>query len=158
MESSPFMSVGGSEPRKQAPMIANADFYPAIDPNDFRASHRITDTITDDRVADALTAAATITNRILEPWRASLAGNPATLDAVMLPKWMPSDGLLALYRRAIYGEAHATLLDRYRDYDATSAGNHDSDSREDMAGKYRQASRWAVSEMTNRPHTTVELI
>lgn len=43
-------------------------------------------------------------------------------------------------------------------YDATAHGMQDTDIRADMAARYRQHARWAVCEILDRPHTTVELI
>ncbi|MGJ8526866.1 hypothetical protein LMG33818_002629 [Halomonadaceae bacterium LMG 33818] len=171
MSDSTFIAIGGSGPRAPETIIANTGFWPDIDPNDFRTVHRITDTVTNARVETALRAAMSITNRVLEAWRARFFSKnppqtpiPQTLSDVTLYSWMPPGGLVGHYVRAVYAEAHAQILDRYRDYDATGPARREgqsrthTDPRMDTAASYRQDANWSITEILNRPHTTVELI
>ncbi|WP_353981702.1 head completion/stabilization protein [Salinicola endophyticus] len=155
---SSFVAAGNASATPAEP-IPNATFYPDIDPAAFRDAHRIDGTVTPQRIADVLLTAIAATNRVLREWQARQveAGYPV-IDAVPAPDWQPAGIYPALYQRAVFAEAHAQLLERYRDYDATAATRDRGDLHEDTAGTYRRDARWAVSQICGRPNVTVELI
>ncbi|WP_110687029.1 head completion/stabilization protein [Salinicola aestuarinus] len=155
---SSFVAAGNASAIQAAP-ISNAPFWPDIDPTAFRDAHRIDGTVTPRRVTDVLLTAIATTNRVLRHWQAKQveAGYPV-LDAVPTPDWQPFGVYPALYQRAVFAEAHAQLLERYRDYDATAATRDRGDLHDETADTYRRDARWAVSEIAGRSHVTVELI
>lgn len=155
---SSFVATGNASATPADP-VANAAFYPQIDPAEFRDSHRIDGTVTPRRIVDVLLTAIATTNRVLREWQAKqeAAGYP-TLDAVPTPEWQPPGIYPALYQRAVFAEAHAQLLERYRDYDATAATRDRGDLNDQTSETYRRDARWAVSEILGRSHVTVELI
>lgn len=69
----------------------------------------------------------------------------------------PGD-LQLLYLRAVYAQAQADLLERYRDASATGEGDKLGEAKDLAADDYRADARWAIAELTGRNHTTVDLI
>ncbi|OHV11209.1 head completion/stabilization protein [Kushneria phosphatilytica] len=155
---SSFIATGNTSARAAEP-IENNGFWPEIDPADFRATHRIDGTVTPVRVQDVLLTAMATTNRILRHWQAQqIEAGYLTAEAVPAPDWQPPNIYPALYQRAVFAEAHAQLLERYRDYDATASTRDRGDLNEYTGDSYRRDARYAVSEITGRSHVTVELI
>lgn len=62
------------------------------------------------------------------------------------------------YGRAIGCSAKAVLLERYRDYDTTAAGNKKSDQLDSPVDDLRRDARWAISGILGISRNTVELI
>lgn len=152
-----FVATGTQAPA-DAGVIPNNGFWPDIDLADFRAQHRLDGTVTAERLEHAATAAVASVNRTLRHWQAEQTdADYPTVDAVPVPVWQTPGVYAQLYRRAVYALAHASLVERYADYDATQSG---LDRAEAMtpADAYRRDAAWAISEIEGRPHTTVELI
>lgn len=148
----------GAEEAVEEPIV-NSDFWPNIDPPDFRKAERIDSSMTPERVAQALRTAMADINRQLADWQAVQEAKGAqTIDDVPTPSWQLPEALPTLYRRAVYATAHASLLERYRDYSATGEGDKTGEAKDLAADDYRRDARWAVSEITGRTHVTVELI
>jgi len=139
--------------------IENNGFWPDIDPNDFRDRHHLGGTVTTPRLETALRVAMASVNRQLSVWQANRVddGYPAA-DAVPLEPWQVAGHNTLLYVRAVYAEAHANLLERYRDVSATRDGDERGEAALSAADEYRRDARWAVAEIQGRTHTTVELI
>ena len=139
--------------------IENNGFWPAIDPAAFRDQHRIDTTITQPRVLTALRVAMASLNRQLADWQADqVDAGHAVVSNVPIEAWQMIGHHQLLYVRAVYSEAHAQLLERYRDYSATGDGDGRGEAKNDAAEDYRRDARWAVAEIVGRNHTTVELI
>ena len=157
---SSFNAVGVSlTAASPALIVKNAAWWPDIDAHDLRDVHRITDTVTDRRLQTAVTSAIAITNRQLREWQQQQAtGGYKSLGAVPVPDYLPADGYTTLYLHAVYCEAHALLIERYRDYAASAVGMRDSDVKERTAHDYRRDAGYAISELCNRSRCVVELI
>ncbi|NNC24269.1 head completion/stabilization protein [Salinisphaera sp. USBA-960] len=139
--------------------IDNNGFWPSIDPADVRATERLSEAVTGARLVAALTAAIADTNRQLADWQADqVAAGHATIDSVPVAPWQTTGHHTTLYRRAVAAAAHADLLERYREISATQAGDDMGQAKTDAADDYRRAARWAIAEITDRTHSTVELI
>lgn len=139
--------------------IPNAGFWPDIQPSHFRDAERIDSSITDVRVNLALQTAMADINRQLADWQQRQQDLGAGhIDKVMAPHWLPAGSYTALYLRAVYATATASLLERYRDHSATGAGDERGEAKDMAADDYRRDARWAVAEIEGRTHTTVELI
>lgn len=149
----------GDAAEPDAAAIENNGFWPAIDPDDFRAVERIDKTITNPRATWALKVAIADVNRQLADWQAEQtdAGASAIGD-VTPPPAQTKDVYTILYRRAVYATAHASVLERWRDYSATGDGAKAAEMKDLTADDYRRDARWAVAQILGRPHTTVELI
>lgn len=141
------------------PALTNGSFWPEVEPTKVRASQRIDSTITPDRLKDALIEAMASVNGELAVWRATqeaashatLAGVPAeTIDQISIH--------VHRYLRAVGCLAKALLVERYRDFDSTGAGNKKADQLEDPIDDLRRDARWAISDIQGLGRTTVELI
>ncbi|OLO03347.1 head completion/stabilization protein [Salinicola socius] len=155
---SSFVATGNAS-AIQADPIPNNPFWPNIDPAEFRNAHRIDGTVTPQRITDVLLTAMATTNRVLRHWQAEqMETGYLVVDSVPEPIWQPAGIYPALYKRAVFAEAHAQLLERYRDYDATAASRDRGDLDDQTSDTYRRDARWAVSEILGRSHVTVELI
>jgi len=147
----------GSETPAEA--LQNNGFWSDIDPANFRDTNRIDTSIPNARASHALAVAMADINRQLADWQADRQSEGSdTIENVTPPTWATADHYSLLYRQAVYASAHALLLERYRDYSATGAGDERGEAKDNTADDYRRDARWAVSEITGRLHTTVELI
>lgn len=153
-----FVSTGTTSTTVAEPVVNNG-FWPDIEPAEFRETHRLDGTVTHARIASALVAAIATVNRTLRHWQADqVEAGHATIDAVPLPVWQAPGVYHGLYRRAIYSMAHASLIERYADYDTTNSGRDNAEQLQDPADSYRRDAAWAISEIEGRPHSTIELI
>ncbi|QDQ87661.1 head completion/stabilization protein [Alcaligenaceae bacterium SJ-26] len=105
---------------------------------------RLNGTVTTERLHESLCNAALAVNRELSVWRAA----QSALD----------EDQRLLYLRAVYWYAKAELLERYRDYDLTGAGEKRAELQADSIDDCRRIWRWAISDIQGRPRLTVELL
>jgi hypothetical protein len=116
-------------------------------------------TITSARIEGALLAAMATVNRTLRHWQAAkVDAGYHTMDALPIPVWQAPGVFRGLYLRAVFSTAHASLIERYADFDATNSGRERAEQLVDPAESYRRDAAWAISEIEGRPHSTVELI
>jgi len=66
--------------------------------------------------------------------------------------------LIHHYRRAVYQLTNADLIERYRDFDTTAAGEKRAQDLDGAIEESRRNARWAVLDILGLPHLTVELI
>lgn len=153
-----FVSTGITSTAVAEPVVNNG-FWPDIEPADFRERHRLDGTITAARIDGALLAAIATVNRTLRVWQArQVEAGHASIDDVPIPIWQAPGVYRGLYQRAIYSMAHANLIERYADFDATNSGRDRAESLADPADSYRRDAVWAIAEIEGRPHSTIELI
>jgi hypothetical protein len=139
--------------------IAAAPFWPSIDPEKMRESHRIDTTVAAPRLLDALVEAMATVNAELSAWRATqIAAGRATLAAVPAEQINEESIHAHRYRRAVGCMAKALLLERYRDYDTTARGDRKADVMVDPIDDLRRDARWAINDIQGRGRSTVELI
>ncbi|WP_227369829.1 head completion/stabilization protein [Halomonas sp. M20] len=149
----------GTATATDAPELANNGFWPPLDPDDFREQHRLDTTVTAPRLVTALSIAMASVNRQLSDFQAEqMDAQRGTADLIPIEPWQIPGHHALLYVRAVFAEAHAQLLERYRDYSATDVGDERGEAKADAAEDYRRDARWAVAEIVGRNHTTVELI
>lgn len=156
------MSFLGNEPTPSAadePNLVNDGWFPDIDLAHLRRAARLDGTVTPDRLAHAVVAAVLGINAELAAYKEAqqLAGHES-LAAVPAPRIAGESALLAYYRRAVYCSAQADLIERYRDFDTTGAGDKAAEKLELRIDDLRRDVRWAVSDLLGRRRTTVELI
>lgn len=139
-------------------VITNNGFWPDIDPNAFREEERVFK-VTTPRLRQSLRAATVDVNRQLANYQheQQQAGR-MTCDAIPPEVWQTPGDIPLLYTRAVYAQAQADLLERYRDASATGKGDERGEAKDLAADDYRADARWAIAELVGRTHTTVELI
>ncbi|WP_447045350.1 head completion/stabilization protein [Vreelandella sp. H-I2] len=153
-----MLGHGTNPPSPTLEPIANNGFWPEINPNEFREEERVHN-ITPPRLRQALRAAIADINRQLSGYQAEQQeSGRATIDEVPVENWQTPGDLHLLYNRAVYAQAQADLLERYRDASATNEGDERGEAKDLAADDYRADARWAIAELTGRNHTTVELI
>lgn len=151
--------VTAPAPTPTEEIITSAAFWPEVDPVKVRAAQRIDNTITPDRLREALIEAIATVNDELSIWRAAreLEGH-ATLAAVPAEEIDDVSIRVHRYLRAVGCFAKASLTERTRDFDTTAAGNKKADQLESPIDDYKRDARWAISDILGIGRTTVELI
>lgn len=139
--------------------LENNGFWPDVSPGEFRDTQRLDGTVTDARLVHALRTAMADVNRQLARFQSEQqdAGR-GSADAIPVEPWQIAGHHTLLYQRAVYAQAHAELLERYRDVSATADGDERGEAKDLAADDVRADARWAIAELTGRTHTTVELI
>ncbi|WP_237673702.1 head completion/stabilization protein [Vreelandella profundi] len=153
-----MIAHGTNPPTQPLASIENNGFWPEINPNEFREEERVHN-ITPPRLRQSLRAAIADVNRQLASYQAAQqeSGRPS-IDEVPTENWQTPGDLHLLYLRAVYAQAQADLLERYRDASATGKGDERGEAKDLAADDYRADARWAIAELTGRSHTTVALI
>ncbi|NKA15557.1 head completion/stabilization protein [Ralstonia pseudosolanacearum] len=139
--------------------IGNDGFFPDIDVDQACAAMRLDGTVTPERLRAALVDAALSVNDELAAWKAQqLAAGFTELGAVP-GQWIDGRSRhVHRYLRAVHCTAAAWLMERYRAFDATAAGDRKAESENSAVDDLRRDARWAVSDITGAARTTVELI
>ncbi|MFT4454962.1 head completion/stabilization protein [Pseudomonas sp. RTCS2] len=150
--------IAGGIPTTAFP-ISNGTFWPEINGQHLRAAMRITDAVTDDRLEVAAVNAMIEANRELAGYRdAQQAQGHASLADVPAEPIKGESQLLHLYRRVIYCNALAELVERYSSFDATNSGEKKVTEEETSADQLRRDARKALRTLLGISHTTVELL
>jgi hypothetical protein len=136
--------------------VANDGWYPDIDLSDFHAETGQGTTFAAPRVAAVLLAAMIEINASLAEWRA--AQTAADLAALPAPNYGGVSEKVILYRTAVFARTRAQMLNTTRDYDSTKDGHNRADKLEATAADHLRQSNEALSRLTGRPRTIVELI
>ena len=141
----------------EAHPISNAAFWPEIDGQKLRAAMRIDNSVTDARLEVAAVSAMIEANRELASYRTSRqAEGHATLADVPAEQIKSESQLLHLYRRVIYCNALAELVERYSSFDATNSGQQKVTEEETSADQLRRDGRKALRTILGISHATVE--
>jgi hypothetical protein len=151
---SSFIPSGGLP--EESTIVPNDGWYPDLTVSECRASTGLGTVYTADRVAAELLGAMMEVNAGLTAWRArqsasSLAGVPGLTYGEIPEK-------VALYKAAVFASCRARMIDVTRDYDSTKSGHNRADALVETADSWRQRASEALSRLTDRPRTTVELI
>ena len=125
-------------------------WWPDIDVSAAREVIRISGTVTHTRLVEALQNAVWSINGELATWAAA--------QHTVYPEKLDDERLAGLYRRAVYHYAKAELIERYRDFDMTSAGAARAEDKIDAADDARRNLRWAISDILGRSRVTVEAL
>lgn len=139
--------------------IHSGVWYPPIVLAEVRAVLRLDGTVTDARLSECLALAMSSVEDELDAWqqqqealgRASLAEVPSKVIG-------DTSRLVLLYQRAVYATAKAELIERYRDFDSTDAGQRRAEAMELSVDDYRRQARYAIRDILGRPRATVELL
>lgn len=159
----PFLATDA--PAATETLVANDGFFPDVDLTDLRDTQRLDGTVTAQRLQAEVVAAIIAVNAQLAPWRSErVAEGYTTLDAIdaiagkLVPKIGGKSLLVHLYNRAVYCVAHAVLIERYRNFDATASARKDDDVTRPGADELRRDALWAINDIVGKRRTTVELI
>ncbi|RJF92977.1 head completion/stabilization protein [Sphingomonas cavernae] len=142
------------------PILVEADgWFPAIDLTAMRAARRLDDTITTERLRDAVrNAMATVMNDLLDWQGDQIFAGHASLEAVPSPDLDGESRLLRAWTRAVYCYARAELVEEYADYDATGSGERKGEDLDPAPGKLRRDGLGAIRDILGKPRTLVESI
>ncbi|MDF3935364.1 head completion/stabilization protein [Pseudomonas citronellolis] len=149
--------ASGDEP---AGVTINSDeFWPGIDLDALRDDMRIGADVSPAKLETAVVAALLNVNRQLVKWQAQQLDQGYTTLSQVPAKQVNGESTLVLhYQRAVRCATAAELLERYRGYDTTNSGNQNAEERTPSIDEYRRDLAWALSDLVNRPRSTVELI
>jgi hypothetical protein len=140
-------------------LLTNDGWFPDVDLAHLRAACRLDGTVTSQRLREATLEAVASVNAELQGFKEaqSFAGH-ASLAAVPAIKLDGVSVQLQRYRRAVYASVQADLIELYRDFDTTGAGDKAAEKLEQRVDGLRRDRRWAISALHGRGQTTVELI
>lgn len=145
-------------PPQPEPEVANDGWFPAVSPADLRASSRLNGNVTPDRLALSLAVAMSSVNDELAAYKAvRTAEGHGSLEDVPAAQIGGKSIKVSLYLRAVYSLVQADIVDRYRDFDTTGAGDKRADELP-TSDALRRDARWAISDILGRARSTVELI
>lgn len=136
--------------------IENDGWYPALDPDDFKAQTGLSDVFRPEQVAAAIRAAMIEVNASIAWWRA--AQTAQTLADVPAPSYGELSEKVILYTTAVFARARGELLRISRDYDSTKDGHDRADDLGNVAEDYQRQSAEALARLTGRGRMVVELI
>jgi hypothetical protein len=137
--------------------IEHDGWYPATDPAQLRASARIGEVVTPQRLQEAVLGAMVSVEAELAAWRALQTA--ASLAAVAPGRTLGGEPrLVVLYRRAIAGFVAADLAETHRDITATAEGSDRGEAKALSADEHRRNATHAIRDMLGQTRTAVELI
>lgn len=143
----------------EEPMLANDGWFPGIDLAKFRATARLDGTVTVDRLAYSTLNAVVSINRELATYQATQQAQGHTSLADVPGVEIGGQRIQVVhYLRAVYSYAQADLIERYRDFDTTGAGDKAAEKLEIRTADLRRDVRWAISDLLGIRRTTVDLI
>lgn len=149
-----------TEPAALAPEpLAHDGWWPGVDLTRLRAEARLRDSVTGERLRDAAIAAMIWVGEQLAAWQiVQLAAGHVELAAVLDIEIAGERRLAILYRQAVTAFAKASLVERYRDFDLTGAGERRVEELDASVGELRRDAIHAVRAILGRTRTDVELI
>jgi hypothetical protein len=154
-----FVAVSVPPAAPAAAVIENDGFFPDIDSAESLARMRLDGTVTADRLTAALTEAAAAVNSQLAAWKqAQLTAGSWMLEDVQAGTIAGKSILVHRYYRAVECYAAATLIERYRSFDATNDGHQYADKLESPIDDLRRDARWAITDILGLARSTIELI
>jgi hypothetical protein len=156
------MSFLGTPPQPAAadePALKNDGWFPDVDLAHLRAACRFDGTVTSERLREATLGAIASVNTELAGFKEAQAFAGHTgLAEVRAPTLDGESVQLQRYRRAVYATVQADLIELYRDFDTTGAGDKAAEKLELRVDGLRRDRRWAISAIHGRRQSTVELI
>lgn len=156
------MNFLGTPPAPDAtaePPLQNDGWFPDIDMAKLRATARLDGTVTAERLRHSTETAMASVNAELAAYKATaLLAAHASFADVPASQIGGTSVQVIRYLRAVYSATQADLVERYRDFDTTGAGDKAADKLELRTGDLRRDMRWAISDILGIRRTVVELI
>lgn len=139
--------------------VTNTAFYPDFPVADYKAATRALDTITDQRVIEALKSAIIAVNDQLKSWSTNhIDMGRATLADIPADDIGGESKYLHLYRTAVYARTQANLITKYRNSDTKTAGGNDrADEFENTVDDYLAEMKTAISKLLGETRLRVWL-
>lgn len=154
-----FLATESPPSADEETTITNDGWFPDIEPADVRAHARLDGAVTAPRLGVVLRLAMADVNGQLADYKASqVQAGHATLADVPGETIGNEPVWLIYYRQAITAHVQAALAEQYRDFDTTGHGDKRAEPLEATADMHRRNLHWAISAITQRPRSTVELI
>lgn len=139
--------------------VDHDSWFPGVDLTALRAQARLRDSVTPERLREAVLSALIWVGDQLADWQAAqIAAGYTTLGAVPSTAIMGESRKLILYRQAVAAWTKALVVERYRDTDLTGAGDRRADDLDPSVGELRRDAIHAVRAILGRTRTDVELI
>ena len=138
--------------------VVNLPYYPDITVDAFRKTKRVQDTITDQRVIEAIQTAMINVNDQLATWKEKqeLLGY-ATLANVPSDDYNGTTRHQHCYLTALYARAKSILAENYRDIDTTPDGDNRANELENTVDFYLTESTVAIRKILGKTRSTIEL-
>lgn len=151
-----FLAVDSfRSPVTQNDLLLNAlprrRFFPEIVPADFVAAHSIDGTIPPERLVFVLSQAVVTVNQELREFRLKYEAIGCEHLSELETDRLSGSEYVFLYVRAVYAFAHAELLQRLLNFDATAAAVKESETMRETIGDYLQMARFAISDILGEP-------
>lgn len=146
-------------PAPAAQKVTAGGWYPDIDIDDLRKVVSTDGTITNERLNECTVNALNYVMDALDEWQQQqvLLGRNSLAD-VPARQLNGESSLVMLFRRAVYSNVKAELVERYRDFDSTDAGQRRAEQMDLTVDDYRRNARFAISDILGRRRITAELL
>lgn len=152
-------SAPAAPPAKPPRPVVNDGWWPDIDLVQLRERANLVQSITDDRLRAAVVTACFEVHSQCGAWRyTQQSAGAQALDEVPAPEIDGVSVLVHRYLHAVTCCAQAELYERHRGVDTTTAGDRRADALDTTVDDLRRGVSWAISDITGRGRTTVELI
>lgn len=137
-------------------LVPNNGFFPDLSVLEMRDQTGLGSIFGAERIAAAIQAAMIETNATLAAWRSGLTAE--TLAELPAESYGGISSKVILYKTGVYTRARAELISITRDYDSTKSGHARADALEETTDHWFRQSNEALSRLTGRGRTVVELI
>lgn len=146
-------------PAQPAQKVTAGGWYPDIDIDDLRKVVSTDGSITNERLTECTVNALNYVMDALDEWQQQqvLLGRNSLAD-VPARQLNGESSLVMLFRRAVYSNVKAELVERYRDFDSTDAGQRRAEQMDLTVDDYRRNARFAISDILGRRRITAELL
>ncbi|MCI3205821.1 MULTISPECIES: head completion/stabilization protein [Pandoraea] len=145
--------------------VKNDGFFPDIDITTMRDTQRLDGTVTEPRLKAEVIEAMLYVNGALSNWRSQRVAegfetlaDVKTVGGRAVPEVAGTTAFVIRYTRAVFCWAHASLIERYRNFDATATARKEDDVTRPGADELRRDANWAINDITGATRSTVELI
>ena len=140
-------------------IITNDGFFPNVDTAEIRSGFRILDSITADRLRQAVIRSMISVNRDLSSWKAAKIKDGASKLADVTAVQIDGQSILTMqYFQAVGCYTRADLIDSYRDVDRTRHGRHETDDLEPASGDLRRDGLYAIRDIIGEHRVAADLI
>ena len=121
--------------------ISSGDYWPDIEVKVAADVMRVTGSITQTRLIESLENSIQYIKQLVVDYEVN---NEA-----------PDERAKSLFLRAVYFDAKADLIERYRDYDSTGTTDNRNDLTTQNASDSRRNSKWAINDLLQKPRLFV---
>jgi len=138
-------------------IVITPPFMPDLSVKEFGDAMKLDGTVTPMRMAHALKSASLDICRELRHWGVHVVNNEGFLTLAEYDIANETDKIFS-FKVAVYNTAKAKLTEHYRDYDTgRDATARSKELAPTIDSCYRNA-RNAIADITDEPHSTIELI